>query len=49
MRIIISGYFWSEHIRKRWEILHNLFGDTNVLSIHVEGDGSYEFIRELEG
>ncbi len=29
--------------------LHNLFGDTNVLSIHVEKDGSYEFIRELEG
>lgn len=29
--------------------LHNLFGDTNVLSIHVENDGSYEFIRELEG
>ncbi len=29
--------------------LHNLFGDTNVLSIHVEQDGRYEFIRELEG
>ena len=29
--------------------LHNLFGDTNVLSIHVNDDGSYEFIRELEG
>lgn len=29
--------------------LHNLFGDTNVVSIHVEEDGSYEYIRELEG
>ncbi|MFT5699754.1 MAG: arginine decarboxylase [Desulforhopalus sp.] len=29
--------------------LHNLFGDTNVVSIHVNDDGSYEFIRELEG
>lgn len=29
--------------------LHNLFGDTNVLSIHVDKDGSYEFVRELEG
>ncbi len=29
--------------------LHNLFGDTNVVSIHVNSDGSYKFIRELEG
>ncbi len=29
--------------------LHNLFGDTNVVSIHVSDDGSYKFIRELEG
>ena len=29
--------------------LHNLFGDTNVVSIHVNEDGSYEFVRELEG
>ena len=29
--------------------LHNLFGDTNVVSIHVNEDGSYKFIRELEG
>ncbi len=29
--------------------LHNLFGDTNVISIHVNEDGSYDFIRELEG
>ena len=29
--------------------LHNLFGDTNVVTIHVNEDGSYKFIRELEG
>lgn len=29
--------------------LHNLFGDTNVVSIHVHEDGSYDFMRELEG
>jgi arginine decarboxylase len=29
--------------------LHNLFGDTNVVSIHINDDGSYKFIRELEG
>jgi len=29
--------------------LHNLFGDTNVVSIHVHEDGSYDFVRELEG
>ena len=29
--------------------LHNLFGDTNVVSIHVNEDGSYKFLRELEG
>lgn len=29
--------------------LHNLFGDTNVVSIHVEPDGSFDFVRELDG
>lgn len=29
--------------------LHNLFGDTNVVSIRINGDGSFDFIRELEG
>jgi arginine decarboxylase len=29
--------------------LHNLFGDTNVVSIHVNEDGTYQFVRELEG
>lgn len=29
--------------------LHNLFGDTNVVSIHINEDGSYRFIGEQEG
>ncbi len=29
--------------------LHNLFGDTNVVSIHVNADGSYDFAREFHG
>ncbi|MDR0239790.1 MAG: biosynthetic arginine decarboxylase [Deltaproteobacteria bacterium] len=28
---------------------HNLLGDTNVVSISVEEDGSYHFVRELRG
>ena len=29
--------------------LHNLFGDTNVVSISVNEDGSYKIQREVEG
>ena len=29
--------------------LHNLLGDNNVVSIRIEEDGSYEFVREQEG
>lgn len=29
--------------------LHNLMGDNNVVSIRVEEDGSYEFVREQDG
>lgn len=29
--------------------LHNLFGDTNVVSIHINDDGAYHFVREIEG
>ena len=29
--------------------LHNLFGDTNVVSIRINTDGSHEFVREIEG
>lgn len=29
--------------------LHNLLGDTNVVSIRVNDDGQFSFVRELEG
>jgi len=29
--------------------LHNLFGDTNVVSVYVNDDGTYEVAQELEG
>ncbi len=29
--------------------LHNLFGDTTVVSVHIEPDGSFEFVREFHG
>ncbi len=29
--------------------LHNLFGDTNVVSVRINPDGSYELVREILG
>jgi len=29
--------------------LHNLMGDTNVASVRIHGDGSFEFVREMSG
>jgi len=29
--------------------LHNLFGDTNVVSIRIHPDGGFDFVREIEG
>lgn len=29
--------------------LHNLLGDTNVVSVRVNEDGSFEFVREIKG
>lgn len=29
--------------------LHNLFGDTNVVSVRLNSDGSYEFAKEIHG
>jgi arginine decarboxylase len=29
--------------------LHNLFGDTNVVSVRINENGSFDFIREFEG
>ncbi|UJF25048.1 biosynthetic arginine decarboxylase [Suttonella sp. R2A3] len=29
--------------------LHNLLGDTHVVSVYIDEDGSYEFVNEVEG
>ena len=29
--------------------LHNLLGDTNVVSLRIHEDCSYDFVREVEG
>lgn len=29
--------------------LHNLFGDTNVVSIRINSDGSYDLVKEIHG
>lgn len=29
--------------------LHNLLGDTNIVSVRMNEDGSFDFVRELEG
>jgi len=29
--------------------LHNLFGDTNVVSVHIQDDGNFNFVREFHG
>jgi len=29
--------------------LHNLLGDTHVVSVRINADGSFDFVREIEG
>ncbi|MDR3073790.1 MAG: biosynthetic arginine decarboxylase [Deltaproteobacteria bacterium] len=29
--------------------LHNLLGDTNIVSVHIDEDGAFEFVREIRG
>ena len=29
--------------------LHNLMGDTHVVSVRINGDGSFDFVREMGG
>lgn len=29
--------------------LHNLFGDTNVVSVRLDGEGGFEFVKEIHG
>ncbi len=29
--------------------LHNLFGDTNVVSVRINRDGTFDFVKEMHG
>ena len=29
--------------------LHNLFGDTHVVSVRIDGEGQFEFVEEIQG
>ncbi|WP_242855767.1 hypothetical protein [Ruminiclostridium josui] len=29
--------------------LHNLFGDTNIVSVKINGDGTYDLVKEIHG
>ena len=43
------GFFLVGAYQETLGDLHNLFGDTNVVSIRIHGDSSFDIIRELEG
>ena len=45
----ILGVFLVGAYQETLGDLHNLFGDTNVVSVRINRDGSYDFIRELHG
>ncbi len=45
----ILGVFLVGAYQETLGDLHNLLGDTNVVSIRVNPDGSYTFVREIEG
>lgn len=43
------GFFLVGAYQETLGDLHNLFGDTNVVSVHLEEDGTYSIVREIEG
>ena len=43
------GFFLVGAYQETLGDLHNLFGDTNVVSIRIHDDGSFDITRELEG
>ncbi len=45
----ILGVFMVGAYQETLGDLHNLMGDTNVVSIRINDDGSYDFTKELEG
>ena len=45
----VFGVFMVGAYQETLGDLHNLFGDTNVVSIRIDEDGSFDFVRELQG
>ena len=45
----ILGIFLVGAYQETLGDMHNLFGDTHVVSARINEDGSYDFIREIEG
>lgn len=45
----VFGVFMVGAYQETLGDLHNLFGDTNVVSVRIESDGNFEFVRELQG
>ena len=45
----VFGVFMVGAYQETLGDLHNLFGDTNVVSIRIDQDGSFDFVRELQG
>ncbi len=45
----VFGVFMVGAYQETLGDLHNLFGDTNVVSVRIEPDGNFEFVRELQG
>ncbi|MGI6299255.1 MAG: biosynthetic arginine decarboxylase [Saccharofermentanales bacterium] len=43
------GFFLVGAYQETLGDLHNLFGDTNVVSIRINDDGTFEFVKELHG
>jgi arginine decarboxylase len=45
----IIGVFMVGAYQETLSDLHNLFGDTNIVSIRINEDGSFDFRREIHG
>lgn len=43
------GIFLTGAYQETLGDLHNLFGDTNVVSVRIDGDGEFEIVDEIEG
>jgi len=43
------GVFLAGAYQETLGDLHNLMGDTNIVSVHIYEDGTYDFVREIDG